>query len=390
LPSASAPTPNPRRRLLLGAAASLLALAGLGCVDHNQTAPLYVYDGSSGAVNVWDDVSKIQAVGDGGTSDAPARTISGTFSGGSAALGWGGMVLDESADMLYLVFEDGTGYIIKKASSQSGSISGTDNVISFTLDTSASTFSTGSFFGQAALDSSNHALYVMETAQDGSNCRVWRVAGINTLLNGASVTTNSAFNVSGDKWGAGVAAAPGGRFFGLFGYGSTIYDSIGTGYSGERLRMGVGSSFNGGANGQVLVGDQTQMNSSSTSYGTLAYDAQNSMLYCFVKPASGATSYSLLGFGASQFTVSTLNQAPNKVLTETTTALANLRILVHPPYNDWMAGADFTAGSSSSSSGTGSSLLHLWKEPSGGAASIGVTLAGTGQIRGIAFGPASN
>jgi hypothetical protein len=378
----------PRRRALTGAAAALLALAGLGCVDHNKTSPIYIFDGASsngGTVLEWDDVSKVNTSG--GASAAADRTITGSFSGASAPLGWGGMALDESADQIYLVFQDGTGYVIKKASDQSGSISGTDNIISFTLDNSAATFSTGSFFGQAALDSSNHVLYVMETAQDGSNSRVWFVPNINTILNGASFTTTNTFNVSGDKWGAGLAAAPGGRFWALFGYGSTVYDSVGTSYSGERLRMGSGSSFGGGANSQVLVGDLTQMNTSSTNYGTLAYDAQNALVYTFVKPASGATTYPVLVFGAGQFT-STPNQAPKTVMDDT--ALANLRILAHPPYNDWMAGADFTAGTTSTSSGTGTSTLHLWDQPSNGGASTAVTMTGASEIRGVAFGPTSN
>jgi hypothetical protein len=389
LPNASVPSNPSRRRALPGALAVTLALAGLGCVDHNQTSPIYIFDGANstgGTVLEWDDVAKVNTSG--GTSAAADRTITGSFSGASTPLGWGGMVLDESADQIYLVFQDGTGYVIKKASGQNGSISGTDNIISFTLDNSGSTFSTGSFFGQAALDSSNHVLYVMETAQDGSNSRVWFVPGINTLLNGASFTTSNTFNVSGDKWGAGLAAAPGGRFWALFGYGSTVYDSLGASYSGERLRMGSGSSFGGGANSQVLVGDATQMNTSSTNYGTLAYDSQNALVYAFVKPASGATTYSVLVFGAGQFNLAAPNQAPKTTIADT--ALQNLRILAHPPYNDWMAGADFTAGSTSSSSGTGGSTLHLWDQPSNGAASTTVTMSGATEIRGIAFGPNSN
>ena len=390
LPSASAPHPHPRRSLLLATAAALLALAGLGCVDHNQSSPLYVFDGANsngGTVYEWDDISKVQAVGAGGTSDAPNRTITGTFSGSSAPLGWGGMVFDESADMLYLVFQDGTGYVIKKASDQNGSISGTDNILAFTLDNSAATFSTGSFFGQVALNSSSHTLYVMETAQDGSNCRVWYVNNINAITDGASFTTSQTFNVSGDKWGAGVAAAANGNFFGLFGYGSTIYDSLGNSYSGERLRMGSGTSFPSTST-QVLVGDQTQLNTTSSNYGALAYDSQNALLYCFVKPLASAATYPVLVFNYSQFTTGTPNQAPKSTLPDA--SLQNLRILAHPPYNDWMAGADMTVAGTGSSSGTGSGTLRLWKEPSGGGTSVGVTLSGVTEIRGIAFGPASN
>jgi hypothetical protein len=382
------PSEATRRRrlpsLLRGAGfASLLALFGLGgigCVDHNTSSGLYVYDSGSGAVLEWDDINAVYTA-TGNTSTEPNRTITGAFNSSGTPLAWGGMALDESAGLMYLVYEDGTGYVIKKIAEQNGAISGTDNLISFTLNPDVA-FSSGSFFSQVALDTSSHILYVMETAKDGSKCRVWWVNS-SGITDGSSVTTGQTFTVTGDKYGLGLAAVQGGRFYGLFGYGSTITDTSGTTYDGERLRMGQSVSFNGGSNSQVLAGGSTQMNLVATSYGSLAYDAQNSLLYAFVKQPSYVTSPQVLVFSPSQFTSGTPNQAPRATLVDSN--LANLRIIAHPAYSDWLVGADFTAPADTTSTGTGSSVLRIWKDPSGGGTSTGVTMTNATSIRGIAL-----
>jgi len=374
--------PLPLRTLCLPAV--LAALASLGCVDHNSKAPLYVFDAGTTSVQEWDDVNAVYSA-TGSVSAAANRTITSSVLANNLAkpLAWGGLALDTSANRLYLVSEGGVVTVILKADSQSGAISGTDNVITFNLGAAGTDrYSSGSVFGQAAVDTSSHTLYVMETAQDGSACRIWNVANASSLPDQWTVPVAQTFFVTGDTFGSGVAAVPGGKVYGLFGGGNTITDNLAVTYSGVRLRQGTGSGFAGAAS-NVLIGPLTLLNTTSSAYGSLAYDAQNSQLYAFTAPASSPAQ--VLVFSPSQFSASSLNQAPTRILGDAAGTLANLRVLAHPPYSDWLLGADYTV--SSGTTGTGLGLLRVWKDPSGGAVSAtAITMTGTSQIRGMALG----
>lgn len=363
------------------------ALASLGCVDHHTKAPLYVYDAGSTSVQEWDDVNAVAGAA-GGVSAAADRTFTAAaWASKLSPLAWGGLALDASADRLYLVGEGGTVYVVLQASSQSGTLSGVSNLLTFSLDPSDSAFSSGSVFGQAAVDRSSHALYVMETAVDGSGTRVWSVPS-SQMTNGNTLGTSSTFRVAGDKWGTGLAVATGGTVYGQFGTGNTFYTdfTLSTPLDGERLRQGQAGGFTSNIPNigpGALIGASTQLNVNAVpSYGSLGYDSQNNLLYAFTQPRDNPAQ--VLVFSAGQFTAGGLNQAPRKILADAAGDLANLRVIAHPPDNDWLLGAFFTAAATGT--GTGQGLLRIWNSPSAGGAGLNLTMTGASQIRGMALG----
>ncbi len=384
MPSASS---KPLRTVFL--AVLLASLASLGCVDHNTKAALYVYDAGTSTVQEWDDVNAVRSAT---TSAAADRSFTATsWAGKLAPLAWGGLALDTSLDRIYLVGETGTVYVVLQASSQSGTISGISNLLTFTLDPTLPSGASlgGSVFGQVAVDRGSHALYVMETATDGSAARVWNIPSslLNSANSGSSLDTSLTFKVAGDKWGAGLAVATGGTVYGQFGTGNTFYTDVtlATPLDGERLRQGQGgfpSSIPNIGPG-ALIGASTQLNVNAVpAYGSLAFDSQNNLLYAFTQPRDNPAQ--VLVFSSGQFTAGGLNQAPKRVLADAAADLAGLRVIAHPPADDWLLGAFFTAGSSGS--GTGQGLLRVWKDPSGGGAGLTVTMTGATQIRGMALG----
>ena len=372
-------------------AALLLCLAALpGCVGDSGGRTLYVYDNASSSVQAWADVDVVyQAAAAGTAVAAPDRTIlSSLYS--SITLAWDGLALDSNRNLLYLVSEGGTVYVITKAATQDGSISATTDITSFALGEATDRYSAGSVFGQAAVDASDNILYVMETAKDGSGSRVWKVTGASGQVNGNSLTPAASytFGISSDTYGAGLAAVPGGGVYGLFGGGSAVYSSTET-YTGPRLRLGPAGSFVApnvlGVSSDVLIGGDTLLANPMT-YGSLGYDAQNRALYVFGGPATSSTA--ILVFNAGEFSLGGFDQAPARSLGDSAADLASLRILSHPANSDWMLGANATAVTGTT--GTGQATLFIWKAPSEGGAAIQAALpettAGAVQIRGMAIG----
>ena len=385
---------SPLRRLCGFALAGLLGAAGmLGCVDHNPGGKvLYVFDGGSKSVLAWNDVSKVFAAAP--TAPAADRTITSSLLGG-ITLAWGGMAVDPNANMIYLVTEAGVVYAIYKANDQNGSISQSTDIISYTLTTSLS----NSVFGQVALDASRNILYVQENNSQNGQTRVWTLPNVSQIANQSTFAdTNQSFSTNGDTWGAGLAAYPGGKLFGLFGGGSAIYDSFGNASSGPRLRLASSAAFPVGLVGaNVLIGGNTGI-STPCNFGSLAYDPQNSELYVLSQTTTSTTSLpapAVQVFGYSQLNNTPFNQAAKRVMKDAQTALPNLRILSHPLDSDWLLGANYTATATGSIQGSGTSSFYLWSAPSAGGAatSISVTSAAGApavEVRGLVIAGGSN
>lgn len=389
-------TPSPLATLRLYCLSAALALLGtLGCVDNGAGGTtLYVYDKTSSKVQVWADVNAVytaaqavQAGTSGSAIPAPDRTITSPLLS-DVTLAWGGLAVDNTRNRLYLVAEGGTIYAISKANTQNGSVSQTTDITTLTLGGSSDRYTNGAM-GQVAMDQTKDVLYVMETTLDGNSTRVWYVSGISTLANQYSVPVAQTFNVAGDTWGCGLAAVPGGGVIGLFGGGNTVYRLTST-YTGPRMWLGQTGSFpipvGGYVTGNVIIGQEGNSVtgfSSTVNYGSLGYDAQNSALYVFGQGSSAVSRFSL-----SQFNGGDYNQAPKATLSDPASVLANLRVLSHPPTSDWMLGASFVTAPSSTSTGSGSPSLLIWKSPSNGgsALSVDLTSQGVSEIRGMAIG----
>lgn len=375
-------TPSPLAILRSICLPAVLALLGAaGCVDHNPPGTtLFVFDGASSSVKVWADVNKVFDAFNppGATVPAPDRTISSANVIGSITLAWGGMVVDSIKNRLYLVSQGGTVYAITKADTQNGDISAAQDILSFTLGNAADHFPSG-YFGQAALDQGADTLYVQETSQDGTQTHLWYVSNISSPF--SQVTGLAAtFTANGDQLGAGLAAQ-GGKVYALFGSGNVILDNHQAQVSGPRLRMGVAPAF--AINANVLIGAATKL-VSPVSYGSLAFDSQNSALFVFAQTSSPAVP-AVLVFNQSQFTLNGLDQAPARgTLGDDPLNLANLRIIAHPTDSDWLVGADMAG--TPGPTGTGLDVLRIWKNPSGGGAAVFGHLTGASEIRALAIG----
>jgi len=368
---------------------SAALLAALGCVkDTSGGTPLYVYDNASSSVKVWNDVDKVYAAAKASTAvPAADRTITSTVIG-NIDLAWGGLAQDNNSNRIYLVSTDGIVYVITKANTQNGSISNTSDITSFHLGASGTDrFSQGSVFGQASVDGGQNILYVLENANDGSATRVWRITGASQVGNESTFSPATSFTVgvSNDTFGCGVAAVPGGNYYGLFGGGGTIYNGDGTlNYSGARIRQSPFVALPLVSSG-VQIGPNTGLGS-PLAFGGLAYDSQNSAIYVFAPTSSAPASASILVFNNSKFT-SGLNQAPSRTLGDAAGALNTLRTISHPATGDWLLGVNFTVSPTSViGEGAGGPSLLIWKAPSGGGAAVSATMPGTTEIRGMAIG----
>ena len=388
------PAPRPALRTL--GLAALLALCGaLGCVDDDASGGgIYVYDGPSRSVLVWKDAEKLlEAAKDRKEPPKADRTFRINFRDGNLA--WGGMALDDSHNRLYLVSDKGTVHVVNNPRTQTGSISGTSNITSFTLGSPGSDrYSGGSVFGQASVDQARNILYVVENAKDGDGARIWAVGNASQVPNGRTLAKDEhTFGADGDKWGAGVAAGQARMVYGLFGDGKDFEinlnnDAIG----GPRLREGTDARFPSNPVHlrpiNTLVGANTQL-PEPLGYGSLAYDGQHNALYLFAHPSreGDPAKASLMVFGAGQFHGSH-DQAPQRTLAGVP---RDLRIIAHPRQADWLLGAGFTAAATGSEHGLGEgkgrATLYLWKAPSeGGAPATIQKLPGTSEIRGLAMG----
>ena len=364
-----------------------ILLAALGCTDQEPGAGLYVFNGASHSVLVWENLDKIYDAARGGRElPKPVRTLkSGKFN--SLTLAWGGMAMDKTRNKLYLVSEEGKVFVIARPGNQNGDLSKSTDITSFNLgNASSDRLPSGSVFGQASVDTVHDVLFVQENAKDANSARVWHVQGASRIRDGAAVgKDHNTSEVNGDKWGAGVAAGQGHAFYALFGGGDSIGDFTGTGLAGPRLRQGEprtgGSWFPThilGHGVNLLVGDKTRL-PEAARYGALAYDHQHHELYVLTEPAAGTDPGRILVFGAGQFR-GTINQAPRRTLERVP---RKVRLIVHPGQSNWLVGL----GSDQGGGGRGQASLYIWKEPSGeGRMMETPALAQGAEIRGVAFG----
>ncbi len=376
--------------------ALLTLLGALGCVkDTSGGTNLYVFDGGTRSVLVWNDVNDVyNAQQKTGTIPAANRTITSSLLSG-ITLAWGGLTMDNNSNRLYLVTEAGVVWVITQASTQSGSISNTSDITNFNLGAPGTDpFSGGSVFEQACVDGTSNTLFVTETASDGAATRIWKITSASTVAQtyGAGYTFTPAasytIGTGTDTFGCGVAAVPGGNAYGLMGNGAVLYNGLQTlSYTGARVRATQGGVFNAIpyiTNGGVLIGPDTELGS-PLQYGGLGYDSQNSVLYVFAPDASSTTDASILVFNKTLFT-SGLNQPPTRTLGDVAGALGNLRTIAHPANSDWLLGANFTLTTGSAiGEGSGGANLLIWKSPSGGGAALSAALPGVTEIRGMAI-----
>ncbi len=198
----------------------------------------------------------------------------------------------------------------------------------------------------------------------------------------------------------GLAAIPGGGVFGLFANGqSTLYDSLGNGYTGARLRKGYSSGFVNAnpitnTSSNVLIGPSTLLATMATGTAptpaSIAFDPQATDLYVVDSGSSSATA-AVLVFRQSQFTLSgNLNQSPSRSLGDPAANVQNVRLLSHPTNSDWLLGANIVTAATTTGTGDGGPTLLIWKTPSTGAvSSVAVTIPGITSIRGMALGGTS-
>jgi hypothetical protein len=360
-------------RSFLGSAGAVLAVLvlQLACVDvasgSTSGTSLYVFDGASGNVLVWNDANDVY-----NATALPAadRTLSGNSLQQIKALGWGGMAMDPSSNRLLLVSQTGKVVRIERARTQNGSLSSTNDIALFTLGSSSDRLGSNSVFGQASVDSTTGTLYVTETTD--TDARVWVVANPLSINDGGTVSLSQIRVASGtDIKGTGVAAAQG-NVFAYFGGGDNLHDGSNVSYGGARIRRNAGSSFP--ANTQALVySDGTTLGAT----GSLALDTTGSgRLYVLRIASSGAVGDPpILAYSFSAFT-SVFDQAWDSTLGKAADQ-PNLRFISHAGNKDWLAGADAV-------SGAGTTRLWLWRNPSQGGDPKALSLTG-GQILGIAF-----
>ena len=392
-------TRTPLAATLLACATLLAFLGGLGCVNPHpgdtSSTMLYAFDDATHTVLAWNDVNTIYDLPAGTTAaPAPDRTITSTLLN-AGPLAWGGLVCNPSTNELFLVYEQGTVVRIEKSRTANGALSNTLDIVSFTLGQSSDRLPS-SIFSQASVDPSTGTLYVTETGSD-SQCRVWVISGAANVIGEAAPGTYIQTPTS-DTGGTGVTVAGSGSIVAFFTGGQQIYDTLGTYYTGPRIRLSAGTTFPLTSN--VLVGTTDTLGSTTLlwdgtntpAYGTLAYDSVANLLYVARPITSGAA---VLSFYQSQFTGGKMSQTPGApTLTDAASSLPNLRFIAHARVKDWLAGADLVAGSATTTTttttttGTGTNTLRLWKGPSQGTLAgtyAAFTLGAGVQIRGLAM-----
>lgn len=344
-------------RSLTGFTLLLLALL-IACRDPQDSVTsgtaLYVYDGSAGVVQIWDD---LQALYDNGASQLPTRKLSGSLIQDKVKiLGIGGMAFDVGSSRLYLISESGDVVRIERADKQNGALSASADIVSFKLDAGSDRWSDG-VFSQAAVDRSTGTLLVME--RNASDARIWVVASPGSYGEGASVSLQKlVVSGGGDSGGMGVAFGSGGTVYGYFTGGKTIYQG-GTSYTGPRLRSGSTSGFP--LDQQVIVGPNTHLGSAAT-LGSLAMDTDLNRLYVLSRqnPAGTSTDPALLVFRAGTFNPG-FNTSPDATL-GTLGEQPDLQLIVHGGSRDWLLGV------TGAKLGAPSAVAYLWKAPSQGGA----------------------
>ena len=370
----------------------LSALGALGCVNppppDTTKTPIYLYDQTSQSVLVWDDVNAIADVASGGAAPAPTRTITSSLFATTSmgVLAWGGMVLNTYTNELFLVSETGNVVRVEKAATQNGDLEQVLDIATFTLGNPSTDRLASSIFSQCAVDTSTGNLYACETGSNAA-CRMWLVSSPNSIYNLGEAPPGTYVQVStqDDTGGFGATVGSSGSIIGYFVGGAYVLDinNIATGGedTGARLRTTTGTSFD--ATDNVLVGTQTLLGDSTTLYGALAYDADYNNIYV-ARPISGG--YAVEFFGQGEFTAGAINSAPAGALPDLSSDLPNLRTIAHARTKDWLAGIDVLPGTvTTTSSGTGTNILRLWKAPSLLPTSTHYTLGSGTAIRGVAL-----
>ena len=366
-------------------------LGATGCVDvpSGGTAgtSIYVYDNASGSVMVWKDVNTLYASPT--APPLPDYTLTAGQISNRSPLAWGGLAADATHDSLYMVAASGGAVTcITQLSTQTGVVTQASDLTTFNLGQSTDDYASGSF-GQASVDPGKNTLYVCETEPLRAATRIWVVPGASATQGVTVPVTSMISPISNDLGYSGVTAGQNGLVYGYFANGNTLYASLFSNVplDGARIRQGTASGFysNQLLSTDLLVGPLTELSDTSTTYGTLGYDTVNNLLYCGRQASSAATASgtvlpAVLVFTPGQFTTSNFNVAPaaSPVLSDTEATLPNLRFIVHAGIKDWMAGGD-------SLSGSATNLIHLWKAPSTGGASVTVTLPAGVEVAGIAL-----
>lgn len=359
-----------RHRGLLGLAGALLAIAflGLACVDvpgggTTGGTVLYAYDNSAHQLIEWDASAFYD-------SDNPTTlkiVSSSVFTNKMGNLSWGGLCLDSSNNLLYLVNET-TGDVVRVSNIRNltGTIpSNSQYVATFTLGTSSDRLSSGKF-GQTAVDPATGTLFVTE--KNDSDTRIWVVTGAGAIPDGSTVQPTSIV-VSGDRDCTGVAAGGGGQVFAYFNSGNAIgIDQI----NGPRLRKGTSGGFSGGTS--VLVGTNTALG----KYGALALDTGNNLLFVARHNLDSAASGTpVLAFSIGKFNGGGYNQAPDFTL-GTAADQGSIRVLAHPGNKEWLAALN-------ASGETPANVVHIWKLPRDSASAAKIKNITSALIKGIAF-----
>ncbi|BDU78283.1 hypothetical protein [Mesoterricola sediminis] len=374
-----------RPRLLLAVPALLALLAATACVDpkpgDTSRTMVYVYDETGQQVLVWNDVNALYDAASSGTAaPSPDRVItSSALLTGRGAMAWGGMALNPSAELLYLVYENGAVVRISNVANQSGNLSNVTDIVSFNLGNSSSTTDHYSnyYFDQAALDPTTGTLYALEKGNSSAS-RIWVVASPAAIANNTTLPLGTVIgnDLTSDTGGSGLTAGSSGTVLAWFKDGNQVPDALGTYYTGFRARLSSGGSFALASN--VIIGTQALLGDTSTTWASLAFDSANNRVYILRQLASGNP---VIAFNQSQFTIGTLTQTPYASLPDG--SLPNLRTLAHARTKDWMAGADVVTGTGN---GTGTNILRLWKGPSTGTVkSVAVSLGAGVAIKGIAL-----
>lgn len=359
-----------RHRGKLSLAGALLAIAflGLACVDvpgggTTGGTVLYAYDNNAHQLIEWDTSAFYD-------TDSPTtlKIVSSTvFTNKMGNLSWGGLCLDSSNNILYLVNET-TGDVVRVTNirNQSGTIpSPSQYVATFTLGTSNDRLSSGKF-GQAAIDPATGTLFVTE--KNESDTRIWVVAGAGAIPDQSTVQPTS-ITVSGDKECTGIAAGSGGQVFAFFNTGNAVgtIDQI----NGPRLRKGTSGGFS--TNTSVLVGANTTLG----KYGTLALDSGNNLLFVARHNVdASASAVPVLAFSIGKFNGGGYDQAPDFTL-GTAADQGSIRVLAHPGNKEWLAAL-------TSSGETPAGEIHLWKLPRDKSAAK-IKHITSALIKGIAF-----
>jgi hypothetical protein len=370
----------------------MVLLGLLGCVDRPSgtgEAALYVYDNASGQVLVWDDTQILHDQPS--NPPEPDRTIrSGTLK--SCGPLWGGLAVDAATDCLYLAGAKGGSVTrLSKASTQKGTALPVSAFATFHLGTDHDRFRGGSLFGPASVNAKTGILYVTETSGDRRQCRVWVIPSADRVPDDETVSVETAIaRVGGDQGFPSVVGGQGTSFFGFFPHGKTVYNLLGlNGQDGPRLRFGSEPKQGFGITSGVIAGPSTLLLDPAVAptYGCLAFDALHNQLYVS-RQASSSTLPAVVVFGAGQWQTS-FDQTPLRHLDDKAHSLSRLRFLVHGGQKDWLAGADWLPPelppASGGMGGEGTHLLHLWKHPKDGGASITVNLKPGVEVGGLAL-----